>query len=277
MHRTFVEKKPGHDAEARCLLDELHSSLGIAELEGVRILQRYDIDGLEEAEFAIAAATILSEPQIDTLSATPAIGNNEAAFAVEYLPGQFDQRADSAAQCIQILTGGERPQVRCAKVIILKGKLRPESFETAKSQVINPVDSHEVEVTAFTAAPAVYPPDDVALIDGFTTAEPGELRDRLGLAMSLADVAFCQSYFRDEEHRDPTLAEIRVLDTYWSDHCRHTTFHAQLANVTFDEGTDVVQRAWQSYLDVRRSLGRSDAPVTLMDIALTGMLSLIHI
>jgi phosphoribosylformylglycinamidine synthase len=271
MHRTFVEKKPGHDAEARRLLEELCGSLGIEELEGVRILQRYDIDGLGEAEFATAAATILSEPQIDTISATPAIGNDESAFAVEYLPGQFDQRADSAAQCIQILTGGERPQVRCAKVIVLTGNLRPESIEAAKSQVINPVDSHEVEVTALTAAPAVRPPDDVALINGFTTAKPGALRDRLGLAMSLADVAFCQSYFRDEEHRDPTLAEIRVLDTYWSDHCRHTTFHAQLANVTFDDGTDVVQRAWQSYLDARESLGRSDAPVTLMDIALTGM------
>lgn len=271
MHRTFVEKKPGHDAEARRLLDELHASPDITGLEGIRILQRYDIDGLDDAQFAMAAATILSEPQVDVLSPSVVIGDDESAFAVEYLPGQFDQRADSAAQCIQILTGGERPQVRCAKVIILQGRLSPLSLDAVKARVINPVDSHEVPVTEHEPAPVVHPPDDVARIDGFRTDDPAMLRDRLGLAMSVADVAFCQACFCDEEQRDPTVTEIRVLDTYWSDHCRHTTFHARLDDIVFDDGTEPVRRAWEAYLEARRKLGRDGDPVTLMDIALTGM------
>jgi phosphoribosylformylglycinamidine synthase len=271
MNRIFVEKKPGHDAEARHLLHDLHESLGLPGLQRVRVLQRYDIDGLTESEFAEAATRILSEPQVDDIHAALPLSVNETAFAVEYLPGQFDQRADSAAQCVQILTGQDRPAVYSAKVIVLAGALSPAEIAAIKSYVINAVDSHEVPVTAITGRRKPSAPPDVAILTGFTNQDPAAIRAGFGLAMSVGDVAFCQKYFRDEEQRDPSITEIKMLDTYWSDHCRHTTFLTRIEEVTFDEGTAPVERAWKTYLATRKQLGRDDKPVTLMDIALIGM------
>ena len=271
MNRIFVEKKPEFNGEARHLLSDLRESLGLPGLEAVRIVQRYDVDGLSDPEFDQAVRQILSEPQVDLTSTTLSIGENESAFAVEYLPGQFDQRADSAAQCVQILTGKERPLVVSAKVILLAGNLRADDLARIKGYVINAVDSHEVPVAAVCDRRSQAAPADVAILEGFTTRDPAAVRAEFGLAMSAEDVAFCQTYFRDEEKRDPSITEIRMLDTYWSDHCRHTTFLTKIDEVTFAEGTAPVERAWQTYLATREQLGRQDKPVTLMDIALIGM------
>ncbi len=271
MNRIFVEKKAGHNAEARHLLHDLHESLVLPGLKSARIVQRYDIDGLTDEEFNSAARLILSEPQVDSISETLSIAENETAFAVEFLPGQFDQRADSAAQCVQILTGKERPAVFSAKVILLAGALSADEITRVKNFVINAVDSHEVPVAAITDRREPTSPPDVAILTGFATQNPATLRADLGLAMSAEDVAFCQNYFRDVEKRDPSLTELRMLDTYWSDHCRHTTFLTKIDAVTFGEGTQPVQRAWQTYLATRSALGRDEKPITLMDIALIGM------
>ena len=271
MNRIFVEKKAAHNADARHLLHDLHESLGLSNLGGVRSVQRYDIDGLTPEEFTTASRLILSEPQVDTISESLTLAENETAFAVEFLPGQFDQRADSAAQCVQILTGKERPLVSSAKVIILAGKLDDQEISRVKSYVINAVDSHEVPVAAVSNRQAPTSPPDVAILTGFTDEDPAEIRARFGLAMTAEDVAFCQTYFRDEEKRDPSITEIKMLDTYWSDHCRHTTFLTAITEATFDEGAEVVERAWKTYLTTREELGRGDKPVTLMDIALIGM------
>ncbi|KAB2642843.1 MAG: phosphoribosylformylglycinamidine synthase [Verrucomicrobia bacterium] len=274
MNRIFVEKKAEFNAEARHLLHDLRESLGLPGLSGLRIVQRYAIEGLSTEEFAVAVRLILSEPQVDSASATLAMAENETAFAVEYLPGQFDQRADSAAQCVQILTGKDRPWVAAAKVLILAGLLSPQELARVKAYVINAVDSHEVPVSAGAERRAAVTPPDVAILIGFTQRAPvalASLRAELGLAMSAADLALCQTYFRDEEQRDPSLTEIRLLDTYWSDHCRHTTFLTKLEGVSFEPGCAPAERAWQNYQATREALGRADKPVTLMDIALIGM------
>jgi phosphoribosylformylglycinamidine synthase len=271
MHRVFVEKFPPHDIEARHLLADLKESLTLPGLESLRIIQRYEIDVIGADLIGDATQLILSEPQVDRTSTSLEISNNEHAFAIEYLPGQFDQRADSAAQCIQILTGGSRPTVSSAKVIVLRGNLSPSEIDAIKSYAINPVDSHEVPVAGSGERHQPAAPADVAVLNGFNTSDPAELRKQLGLAMSAADVAFCQTYFRDQENREPSITEIRVLDTYWSDHCRHTTFLTEITNVVFDDENSPVYRAWQTYLATRKKLGRDSKPVTLMDIALTGM------
>ena len=272
MNRIFVEKKAAFNTEARQLHHELRESLGLPGLTAVRIVQRYDIDGLTADEFAAATRLILAEPQVDCATPDLALTAAESAFAVEYLPGQFDQRADSSAQCVQILTGQDRPPVVSAKVVILGGTLTPDELARVKAFVINAVDSHEVPVAAVCNRHAPNAPADVAILTGFTRQDPASLRAELALAMSAEDVAFCQTYFRDEENRDPSITEIKMLDTYWSDHCRHTTFLTKITDVTFDpEGTAPIRRAWQTYQEVRANLGRADRPVTLMDLALIGM------
>ncbi len=272
MHRVFVEKQPEFANEARHLFRELRESLELAPLTGLRLVQRYDVDGLEDHEFEQAVRNILSEPRTDLTHGELEIPDGAASFAVEYLPGQFDQRADSAAQCIQILTGKERPAVASAQVLILEGALTDDQIEAIKRYVINAVDSHEASMAMPESLDHPSPPPaDVEILDGFGQREPEEIRRSLGLAMSAEDVAFCQRYFTGEEHRDPSITELRMLDTYWSDHCRHTTFLTRIEDVTFAEGTGPVQRAWKTYLAVRETLGRTDKPVTLMDIALCGM------
>ncbi|MGE9267138.1 MAG: phosphoribosylformylglycinamidine synthase, partial [Verrucomicrobiales bacterium] len=278
MKRLFVEKKPQHRGSHTALCQDLQAQLALPQLKSLRCLQVYEIDGLSEDQFAQAARLILAEAQIDDFFTELELPAGTHAFALSYLPGQFDQRADSAAQAIQILTEGEKPLVTSAQVYLLEGALDEAQLKLVKDYLINPVDSHEIPLPTAEnppTPPAPSPePADVARLTGFTTYGPEQLQgalDELGLAMSFADLAHTQAYFRDEEQRDPSITEIRMLDTYWSDHCRHTTFLTKIDEVTFDEGCEVIEKTYQSYLDTKSSLGRDDKPTTLMDIALMGM------
>ena len=265
VYRIFVEKKRELAHEAKALLSELRTLLSIERLTDVRLLNRYDVEGLSEELFRHAVDTVFSEPQLDVATdELPAWDG--AAFAVEYLPGQFDQRADSAAQCIQIMSCGERPTIRTAKVYLLGGALTEADVAAIKKYVINPVEAREAGFTKpETLAMAYEAPGAVRTLDGFCdydrTALEGFVRD-MGLAMDVDDAAFCQAYFR-KEGRDPTLTEIRMIDTYWSDHCRHTTFLTTIDRVTFEDPE--IERAYKEYLRVRHELGRTK-PQNLMDI-----------
>ncbi len=278
MKRIFVEKKAAFREHTKAVLQDLRESLGLSGAEDLRIAQRYDIDGLSEEDFRKTLPTIFAEPQVDDVfeDALPC-GADDKVFAVEYLPGQFDQRADSAAQCVQMLTRKERPLIASALVYVLRGNVSDEDLARVKAYLINPVDSREasLELPA-TLRRAVPAPAPIPRLEDFSEKTPEELsalRRELGLAMSDADLAFVQKYFRDEERRAPTLTEIRVLDTYWSDHCRHTTFLTRLNRVSFDDSPLLapVEKAWERYLALRRELGREDKTVCLMDVALLAM------
>ena len=273
--RVYVEKKPGFDVEARQLLAELRDIVGIEALTGLRLICRYDVEGIDEELFARCVPTVFSEPPVDTvyheLPASPASPASELVFAVEFLPGQFDQRADSASECIQLISQGERPTVRSAKVYLLEGELAAEDIDAIKRYVVNPVEARlaslELPATLATATPD---PEPVEVIDGFRELDEAGLAAFIaerGLAMDEADIAFCQQYFRDED-RDPTITEIRVIDTYWSDHCRHTTFGTNLENIQIDDIT--VQAAFDRYLEMRAELGREEKPICLMDMGTIG-------
>jgi len=276
MNRVFVEKQAEFNAQARELLHDLRENLNLKSLSAVRVVQRYDIDGLSDEEFNEAARLILSEPQVETSSATLALADDESAFAVEYLPGQYDQRADSAAQCVQILTQQSKPLVASARVIILKGEFTAEDIENVKSYTINAVDSREAGMDQPDSLEVnTEIPDDVEILEGFTTASADDLntqRAALGLAMSTEDLIFTQTYFRDEEERNPTITEIKMLDTYWSDHCRHTTFATKIKSVEF-ENPSVISETYQKYLATRDEVYGADTerPINLMDIALIAM------
>ena len=267
VYRIFVEKKPGLDNEARALLADARSLLGIKGLEKVRLLNRYDAEKLPRELFDYAVKTVFSEPQLDLASESADLAGAEV-FAVEYLPGQFDQRADSAAQCIQIISRGDRPLVRSAKVYALYGSLTPEETAEIKKYVINPVEAREAALEKPDTLRTDYAvPTEVATLTGFTALDRAGLEKFVadyGLAMDADDIAFCQEYFRAEK-RDPTITEIRMLDTYWSDHCRHTTFLTEIDSVTFED--PLLQKAYDNYLTVRAELGRSGKPVCLMDLA----------
>ena len=271
VYRVFVEKKPGLDHEAAGLWGECVNLLGISALERVRILNRYDAEGISRELFDSAVPTVFSEPQVDDVREDMALSDADAVFAVEYLPGQFDQRADSAAQCIQILSQGERPAVRTAKVYGLYGKLDDAAVNAVKKHVINPVEAREAALDKPETLKSQYAiPTTVATLSGFTGLSREGLADFVagyGLAMDLDDIAFCQDYFRSE-HRDPTITEIRMIDTYWSDHCRHTTFGTVLDNVTFAD--PLLQSAYEEYLRVRKELHREQKPICLMDLATIG-------
>ena len=266
VYRVFVEKKPGLANEAAALLSDAKSLLGISALEDVRILNRYDVENISEELFHYAETTVFSEPQLDNISATFE-DENATLFAVEYLPGQFDQRADSAAQCIQILSQGDRPLVRTAKVYALYGKLTEADVAEIKKYVINPVEAREASFELPETLNIRYEiPTEVKTLTGFTQLDRAGLEafvKEYGLAMDADDIAFCQNYFKSED-RDPTITEIRMIDTYWSDHCRHTTFLTIIDNVTFED--PLLQGAYEQYLDVRKELGRTK-PICLMDLA----------
>ncbi len=274
VYRVYVEKKAGQTHEADSLLREVKDFLQIGGLESVRVLNRYDVENIEKDLFSYAVNTVFSEPQVDNV--TYEVPGGKIVFAVEPLPGQFDQRADSAAQCIQILSQGERPVVRSAKVYVLDGVLTDADVAAIKKHVINAVESREASLEMPETLTAEYTaPDSVAVVDGFIGLDESgltELLDKLGLAMDLDDLKFLQAYFRDEEHRDPTITEVRVVDTYWSDHCRHTTFSTHLHNVRIDD--PAVQAAYERYLAARVEVyGEEKAakrPQTLMDIATIG-------
>lgn len=270
-HTLFVEKLPPFASEANHLLHDLREALDLAQISSLRLLNRYDISGISDSEFASASTSILSEPQTDTIFTALEISGNEKAFAYSYLPGQFDQRADSAAQCIQILTGKDKPEITSSRIVILTGKLSQADLEAVKSYIINPVDSYEVVPADSIRHSTSSPPEDVAILTDFLTATPTSIRKDMSLAMSEADIAFTQKYFNEEENRAPSLTEIRMLDTYWSDHCRHTTFLTAIDEVRFAPGTEVIKETYDIYRSVRKKLGRDEKPITLMDIALIGM------
>ncbi|MBE6916628.1 MAG: phosphoribosylformylglycinamidine synthase [Ruminococcaceae bacterium] len=274
VYRVYVEKKPGQTHEATGLAKEVQEFLQIKGLTSVRVLNRYDAENLEKTLFDYAVNTVFSEPQVDDVRFDVPTG--KVVFAVEPLPGQFDQRADSAAQCIQILGQCERPTVRSAKVYVLEGDLSADDVAAIKKHVINPVECREASLEMPETLAAEYAvPERVATVNGFIAMDESALAallERLGLAMDLDDLKFLQNYFAGEEHRDPTITEIRVVDTYWSDHCRHTTFSTILDEVKIDD--PAVAAAYQRYLDARIEVyGAEKAakrPQTLMDIATIG-------
>ena len=273
--RVYVEKKPGFDVEAQQLCAELRTILGVDALTGVRVVNRYDVEGIGEELFAQAVPTVFSEPQVDDVAYDMPDFGDAAVFATEFLPGQFDQRADSASECIQLISQGERPTVRSAKVYALEGALSAEDVAAIRKYVINPVEAREAGLeTKDTLKAQVPTPGKVEIIDGFTDmdAEAGRafIAER-GLAMDLADLKFCQRYFT-QEGRQPTITEIKVIDTYWSDHCRHTTFGTQLDEIAIDDAT--VKAAFERYLQMRHELGRDDKPVCLMDMGTIGQIFL---
>ncbi len=275
VYRIFVEKKAGLDNEAKALLNEAKNLLGIEGVENIRLFNRYDAENITEELFDYAVKTVFSEPQLDNTSVMLDLPG-AYVFAVEALPGQFDQRADSAAQCIQIISQGERPLIRTAKVYGLYGNISDADITAFKKHVINAVESREAELTVPETLVAKYAaPETVPNVTGFIAMDDAELAALLeekGLAMDLDDLKFLQDYFRDEEHRDPTITEIRVVDTYWSDHCRHTTFSTHIDNVRIDDPT--VQAAYNRYLAARVEVyGEEKAakrPQTLMDVATIG-------
>ena len=275
VYRIYVEKKAELAHEASGLLSELRNLVGLQSLTGLRVINRYDVENIEAALFEKAVHTIFSEPQLDMVSAE-LDAKGGIVFAVEPLPGQFDQRADSAAQCIQLQSQGDRPTVRSAKVYVLEGALSEEDVAAVKKYVINAVESREASLEKPETLAIEYAiPEKVATVEGFITLDEkglADLLDTLGLAMDLDDLKFLQAYFRDEEKRDPTITEIRVVDTYWSDHCRHTTFSTHIDDVKIDD--PAVAAAYERYLAARVEVyGEEKAakrPQTLMDIATIG-------
>ena len=266
VYRVFVEKKKELAHEANKLCEDIRSLLRIRQLKALRIVNRYDVENISPELFDYAVKTVLSEPQLDMVSHRLDCAGAEV-FAVEYLPGQFDQRADSAAQCIQIISQAQRPEVRTAKVYMLYGELSAEQVSEIKKYVINPVEAREASMEQPETLKINYDiPTTVETLEGFCALSREELSafiGRCGLAMDLDDISFCQEYFRREK-REPTITEIRMIDTYWSDHCRHTTFTTTIDSVSFED--EAIEKAWQQYIATREALGRTK-PINLMDLA----------
>ncbi len=280
VYRIYVEKKPGFDVEARSIAADLRSAFGITP-ESVRVINRYDAEGLSEEDFRAAVPVVFSEPAVDVCyDHMPELKANEKVICAEYLPGQFDQRADSCAQCISLLRGGKRPTVKSARVYIFGGELTDEQMSAIEHYLINPVESRRARLDRFETLDVKYDiPTTVSTVDGFITKDEDGLKEMLaslGLAMDLDDIKFCQSYFRDTEKRDPTITEIRMIDTYWSDHCRHTTFSTIIDSAEI--GADYIKDTYNEYKAARADLYagrgheqvRADKPETLMDLAVIG-------
>ncbi len=266
VYRVYVEKRAALAVEAQALFSDLKTLLNVEGLETLRLFNRYDVQGVDEALFDLCVKTVFSEPQTDLVYEILPEEKGALCFAVEYLPGQFDQRADSAAQCVQILSQKERPLVRTARVYQLTGTLSEQEIAAVKDYLINPIESREASLLPYeTLELPVTPPEKVAVLDGFCALdEAGLIRfhEAWGLAMDLADLHACQNYFQTEA-RDPTVTELRVIDTYWSDHCRHTTFLTQIDEAVFD--APLIQKTYEDYLALRKDLGR-EKPVSLMDL-----------
>ena len=267
VYRVFVEKREGLQNEAKALLSEINDLLSIKSLTDVRVINRYDAENITEELFNYAVGAVFSEPQLDIATDELKIEEDATVFAVEYLPGQFDQRADSAAQCIQIISQGDRPTIRSAKVYVLYGDLTDAEIAEIKKYVINPVEAREAALEKPATLAVQYEiPTTVKTLDGFNQLDREGLAQFVadyGLAMDIDDIAFCQQYFQSE-HRDPTITEIRMIDTYWSDHCRHTTFLTTIDSVKFED--DLLQKTYEEYISVRKQLGRTK-PICLMDLA----------
>ena len=280
VRRVYVEKKPAFAVQAKDLRHELRKYLGVSGLTGVRVLIRYDVENISDDVFEKACKTVFAEPPVDTLyKESFEMAENTRAFSVEFLPGQFDQRADSAVQCVKFLNEEEEPVIRSATTYVIEGEVSNEEFEAIKHHCINPVDSREIGMEKPETLVAKFEePADVAILDGFQDMPEAELKkryDSLNLAMTFKDFLHIQNYFKSEEHRDPSMTEIRVLDTYWSDHCRHTTFSTELKNVAFTDGyyREPIEGTYQKYLADRAEIfkGREDKFVCLMDLALMAM------
>ena len=275
--RVFVEKKKGFDIEAGNILKDLQSNVGITALEELRIINRYDAEGLTAEEFDRAVGQVFSEANQDTVCYEPQLDGYQY-FATEYLPGQYDQRADSAAQCIQLLTAGERPSVASAKIIAFKGDVTDDEVQKIKSYIINPVESREASMELPESLDIkAERPDDIVRIEGFIAKSDDEIaayHSEMGFAMSVADLCWVRDYFKNDENRDPSLTELKVIDTYWSDHCRHTTFATQLDEIKIDESrySEAIEQALREYFEVRNELyaERKDKIVCLMDMACIG-------
>jgi len=266
VYRIYVEKKAELAHEAKSLQKEVKELLGISGLEKIRIINRYDAENITEELFSYAVKTVFSEPQLD-ITSKEIDTDGYLVFAVEYLPGQFDQRADSAAQCIQIISKGQRPTIRTAKVYLLKGNLSSEDIQNIKKYVINPVEAREASLSMAETLKVNYDiPTTVKTLDGFICLQKDSLQkfiEEYGLAMDIDDITFCRDYFKSE-NRNPTITEIRMIDTYWSDHCRHTTFLTVIDNVTFED--KLIEETYNEYIETRKKLGRTK-PICLMDIA----------
>ena len=283
VRRVYVEKKSDFAVQAKDLRHEIQSYLGIKDLEDVRVLIRYDVENISDEVFEKACNGIFAEPPVDTLYREDfETEANSRVFSVEFLPGQFDQRADSAVQCIQFIKEDEQPVIKTATTYVIIGKSAPisdEEFEAVKNHCINPVDSRETGMEKPETLVTVFDePDDVIVFDGFKDMAEDQLRelyDSLGLAMTFKDFQHIQNYFKGEEQRDPSMTEIRVLDTYWSDHCRHTTFSTELTDVSFGEGDyrEPIEETYRQYLADHSEIfkGREDKFVCLMDLALMAM------
>ena len=243
VYRVYVEKRAPYDEEAQRALEEFNALPGVSGLTGLRLLNRYDVEGVDAALFEKCLPVVFSEPQVDDVFYE--LPESDAVFAVEYLPGQFDQRADSCAECIQLISGAERPSVLSAKVYLLKGDLTAEDLAAIKKYLINPVEAREASLDERETLKMEFAvPSEVETLTGFIQMDEDALeafRNEKGLAMDHADIVFCQDYFKSE-HRDPTITEIRLIDTYWSDHCRHTTFGTILDDVQIDDA--LVQAAF---------------------------------
>lgn len=272
IRRLYVAKKGIFADEAKRLLTDLQENLLIKGLTDIHIFHRYDVSGLDDAAFEAAKNMIFSEPPVDAVYDTLPTREGDTVLAVEYLPGQYDQRADSAVQCLQMLTMKNDSLVRTAQVIVLSGDLSGTDITAIKNYCINPVEAREASLEPATSLELAWEkPADVPTVEGFISMDDAALTDlssQMGLAMSFDDLKFVQTYFRDEEKRNPTITEIRVIDTYWSDHCRHTTFMTELTDVSFEKGTFTapIQRAYESYKTTRKNLNRKK-PQTLMDMA----------
>ncbi|MDR1837475.1 MAG: phosphoribosylformylglycinamidine synthase [Treponema sp.] len=276
VYEIYVEKKSDFTQEASDTAADLRLGLQIKTITGLRIVNRYYAEGISADDFNAVRNTVFSEPPVDTVYEKRPSFEGARVFAVEFLPGQFDQRADSCAQCISLATGKKRPVIKSAKIYAVYGDISSEEFIRIKSWLINPVESRETVMEIPATLVQKYPePKDVATLDDFTTLSDSaleELRMNMNLAMDLPDMQFCQAYFRGEEKHDPTVTELRVLDTYWSDHCRHTTFLTELDEVQID--CEPLRGSYERYLELRRSVGRNDEPVTLMDMATIGAMTL---
>ncbi|APM38664.1 phosphoribosylformylglycinamidine synthase [Clostridium kluyveri] len=272
--RLFVEKKKGFDIEAQGLLKDIRESLGIYHLEDIKVVNRYDIENIDDREYEKSKYIIFSEKTVDNIYEEEIdMEENTKVFAVEYLPGQYDQRADSASQCIQILTQSEKTQIASSKVYILYGDISEEEFVKIKNYCINPVDSREASLEKLDSLESeLVIPESVEILDGFIEKDKEKLEEFIetkGLAMSIEDLIFCQRYFKEKEGRDPTITEIKVIDTYWSDHCRHTTFMTELTDVSIEDGkfSTPIKNTYEDYLKLRnRIYTENKKPECLMDI-----------
>ena len=262
VRRIYAEKRPGYDVAARQLCDELREALGTDAITRVRVFQRYDVEGLSDEAFDCARGIIFSEPNADVLYDETLPQMDARLLAVEYLPGQYDQRADSASQCLQLLSPEQaRPKVACAKVYAIEGdRVTGEMMDAIAHHLINPVEARQAGMEKpETLEMTADVPDDVAVVEGFTQMDDKALSAmvaRMGMAMSAEDLCFCRDYFRDTEKRDPSVTELRAIDTYWSDHCRHTTFLTAIDEITFDDGrfTAPVKAAYELYIDTRKDV-----------------------